>query len=52
MGFNCIDCGERDVWCNESNITPRLCKDCERLREGKEKKPEPQGFIMRVDDPK
>jgi hypothetical protein len=37
MGFDCIICGERDIWANESN-TPSVCKDCARLK-GKEALP-------------
>ena len=29
MGFDCLLCGEREIWAFESEDLPRVCKDCE-----------------------
>jgi hypothetical protein len=28
MGFDCIDCGEREIFAFESHLVPKLCWDC------------------------
>jgi len=28
MGFNCLRCGKREIWAQESNVRPRVCKRC------------------------
>lgn len=33
MGFNCIICGEREIWYFESN-TPRVCCNCYNRQHG------------------
>ncbi len=40
MGFNCLVCGEREIWAFESD-TPRICRDCYDRQHG----------IVRVRDP-
>ena len=30
MGFDCIECGEREVWLGECYAVRHLCQDCER----------------------
>ena len=37
MGFDCIVCGEREIWAFES-VEPRVCEDCYKRKNGKERK--------------
>ena len=34
MGFDCIYCGEREIWAFESRTRPRVCWECEERRFG------------------
>jgi hypothetical protein len=29
MGFDCLLCGEREIWAFEGKKVPRVCQDCE-----------------------